>query len=69
MTLDTGADAALFTDVASELPSRSRDIGQAINGFQEYGVGKTHLRHPQGTDDMSPLAFLCLFKCPARVWA
>ncbi len=47
VALDAGARAALFTDVAGQLPAGRRDVLDAVDGLQEDGISKTHLSGEQ----------------------
>ena len=47
-------DPSLSADSASELPPRWRDVPDAVDGLEEHGVGKPHLRDPEAAHHVSP---------------
>jgi hypothetical protein len=40
----------------------ARDVGDAVNWFQENSIGEPHLRYPESADNMGPTTIICLFK-------
>jgi len=69
VTLDASPGAALLADVTGQLPAGGRDVLDAVDGLQEDGVGKAHLRDPEGTDHMCPAPIVRLLEGPPLVRA
>ena len=69
VTLDAGAEPALFTDVAAELPPRRGNVLYTVYGLEEHRVREPHLGDPQGANNVRPTPVISLFKRPAFVRA